>query len=221
MADATTSTVEIPTAAVHRARRGSTIASSKATASLQNQRKCFDTQIISGTKGLMRSTTQRPRRSCATRGPKKKLPTVVPRRPPVKRLPKPKRRARCSFPAGLERFGYGSCTGEYQGFTHADDSGASSVSTSTPIGCDGPPPGIVSRNVDNIKGHPWLRPRRMHSIWEALAIQSLTTMQSETAIAKTAVGDEILVGLVVQKPKLVETEFEAFSPTVGLVVMQS
>ena len=174
--------VEIPSVQ-QRARRGSTIASSKATVSLQKQRKFVDVQIVTG---RTRAATQKPRRSCAARRSSPK----VPRRPPVKRMPKPKKRARCSFPAGLERFGYGPCTNTYQGFTHADDNGASIAASS----CDGPHVLVIeSPGAESVAtaGLPWLRPRRTNSIWDALALQAVAAMQSASTTAKTDIGETI------------------------------
>ena len=167
-----------------RSRRSSTAASSKATDDLQAQRKAVAQSAL---KRVTRAASKRPRRSCTAPGYKRNEAVVPKPRAPAKRVPKSKRRARSSFPAGLEKFPHILCTNHYPGHTRNDDGGASCANVG------GVPKQLGdawSTKVDELEdptGLAWLRPRRTFSLWDYLAEEQRAACNA----ANTAVANDV------------------------------
>jgi hypothetical protein len=174
-----------------RSKRSSTIASSKATEGLLKQRAVEplilqndpDAQANSGdcsnASTVPAKSKRRRRRSQGWSRPaqRRSAPArshALTRKPRTSKRRSNKKRARCTFPGGLETFPHQPCTSAYGGFTDGEVLG---VLEETPIEDDfGRSPGKLA----------WLRPRRTMSIWEELvqrrdAKPAATTTDTQSA----------------------------------------
>eukprot|EP01047_Picozoa_sp_COSAG01_P065016 COSAG01_NODE_8704_length_2691_cov_1.604552_1_plen_381_part_00 len=209
-----------------RSRRSSTVASSKATEALRRQRDQEEEQqlvvsssiFVEGRKGKAEATKQhdggpatapvakkkrrRNRGQGWSRPAKRGVTTrryVILRKPRTSRPRRSnKKRARCTFAAGLERFPNQPCTSSYGGFLDGEDSVCSSEAT----------------DMAAVKGRicgklAWLRPRHTTSIWERIARnqQDAALLASKThpgndEHSANCAGDQLSVENLVEKPSI-------------------
>jgi len=174
-----------------RARRSSTIASSKATQALIQQAAVGSTDRDAT--GLRRSGRKKTPAIVVNVGRAPKRPTSSSARPMPTKAPRrsSKRRCRTSFQSGLERHPHQVCTRSYGGFTTNDDGGRRSVTCFVE-------PGFKMIGPTSLS---WLRPRRTKSVWEQIVLNAEMSRQRSEGDQMRAVCNQEQQTTLVIEPK--------------------